>query len=584
MNFNGRAQSSLEYMIIIGAGLAILAVFIAYSFIYSSSYTNYQTSQSTSLSVQTISQEANYILTQSLGSSITFSLPLQSLGVPASFFCGKYFVFSTNTTESLGYANSNIISTIPLSSGTYQATAKVYEIDGLTTAYIKFNLPVSYINYSYFLNSTQLTYNFSLYTLSGKKSTVNTPYTVAVYTMNKSLLGKTTTLIVINGSARGNVSVSSAHQQVLVVIYLPDYKVASSTCFPYGQLSLPQNVINYAAVSINNSQNNATENPFQQMINLSLSSFGSYINETANYFGQNVEFFYANGSIVPSWLEYYNITKGYAIWWLKLGSIPAKSVDTIYIGFASKTNNLFSMSNDVGESPALSSIYGQYDDGADVFEYYFNGSSSAGWAIHGTSGETATAPAGSPFGTNALFANSAGGDYMNTSLSAFSSVSNYIIEYYVYTTGLGNLFFVASSSGGGVMSRLDSRGGGNYIGLAKTASWSSWYCPESGVTALPDTWYLQSDVITANGKGIGSYIGPGSNNINNLGSTVNSNSTTYTDGCGGGIETFNEIGNYIGLVGDGLGSSYITYWNGIIIRAYPPNGMMPFSSFGAIQG
>ncbi len=580
MKFNGRTQSSLEYIIIIGAGLAILAVFLAYSFIYSSSYTNYQTLQSTSLSVQTISKEANYILTQPLGSSITFSLPLQTLGVPASFFCNNYFIFSTNTTQSIGYANSNIMSIIPLSSGTYQATAQVSNIVGLTTAYIKFNLPVSYINYSYALNATQLSYNFSFYTLSGKRSTINTPYTVTVYTMDKNLLGKTTSLIAINGSASGAVSISSATPQVIVVISLSDYKIASSTCFPYKQMNLPQNIVVYAPLVINNTQTIATSSRFQQMINLSLSNFSKYINETAQYFGQNVEFFYPNGSVVPSWMEYYNATKGYAIWWLRLGSIPEHSSETLYVGFASKNDNLFSISKGVGESPRLSSVYGEYDDGASIFNYYFNGSSSTEWEIHGTSGETPSAPAGSPFGPDAFYANSGSGDYMNTSLFGFSSTNNYIVEYYIYTTGLGDTFFTVSSSGTGVMSRLDSRGGGNYIGLAKTASWTSWYCPESGVTALADTWYLQSEVITANGNGISSYIGSGSNNINNLGTVVNANSTTYTDGCGGGTETFSENGNYIGLVGDGLGSSYITYWNGIITRAYPPNGVMPSVIFG----
>ena len=39
--------------------------------------------------------------------------------------------------------------------------------------------------------------------------------------------------------------------------------------------------------------------------------------------------------------------------------------------------------------------------------------------------------------------------------------------------------------------------------------------------------------------------------------------------------SFVNNGNYLGLIGDGLGSSYVTYWNSFIVRSYPPNGVMP---------
>ena len=71
---------------------------------------------------------------------------------------------------------------------------------------------------------------------------------------------------------------------------------------------------------ITNYQNIATPNPFQQMINISVSSIDNYVNTTS--FGQNVEFVYNNNSVIPSWLESYN--SKYAIWWIKIPSIPAK--------------------------------------------------------------------------------------------------------------------------------------------------------------------------------------------------------------------------------------------------------------------
>ena len=136
-------------------------------------------------------------------------------------------------------------------------------------------------------------------------------------------------------------------------------------------LSFPSGITNYVQLNISNSQSTATPNPFQQMINITSSDNGwAYINTNQTMaFGENVEFFYANGTIIPSWLEQYH--SGYAIWWVKVSSIAANSKLTIYMGFSNKTTNLFN-NETVGEAPQLSSTYAEYDDGANVFNYYTN--------------------------------------------------------------------------------------------------------------------------------------------------------------------------------------------------------------------
>ncbi|EEZ93058.1 MAG: hypothetical protein BJBARM4_0997, partial [Candidatus Parvarchaeum acidiphilum ARMAN-4] len=128
----------------------------------------------------------------------------------------------------------------------------------------------------------------------------------------------------------------------------------------------------FAAVSkltIKNTQSSATSNPFQQMVNMTSADNGWQLISNGN-FGQNVEFFYSNGTVIPSWLESY--TGSSAIWWIKLGSIPASSSITVYMGIAPTSTNLFNTVND-GEAPQLSSTYAEYDDGAKVFALYFNG-------------------------------------------------------------------------------------------------------------------------------------------------------------------------------------------------------------------
>ncbi len=127
----------------------------------------------------------------------------------------------------------------------------------------------------------------------------------------------------------------------------------------------PADIISYMPVIISNSQDTATASPFQQMINAPDTVYGNYSNSALD----NVEFFYYNGTIIPSWLESY--TANNAVWWLKISSIPASSSITVYMGFAPKTTNLFNTVN-VGEAPELSNLYGEYDDGANVFNFYSN--------------------------------------------------------------------------------------------------------------------------------------------------------------------------------------------------------------------
>ena len=140
----------------------------------------------------------------------------------------------------------------------------------------------------------------------------------------------------------------------------------------------PSVLTSYEPVTITNSQSTATPSPFQQMVNFTSSDPGWTSISTSN-FGQNVEFFYYNGTVITSWLESYSSSN--AIWWLKIAAIPAGSSETVYVGFASTSTNLFNTVND-GEAPQLScsnpsdtascSTYAEYDTGSKVFNYYVN--------------------------------------------------------------------------------------------------------------------------------------------------------------------------------------------------------------------
>ncbi len=145
----------------------------------------------------------------------------------------------------------------------------------------------------------------------------------------------------------------------------------------------PANILYSVPVTLTNSQPAATPAPFQQMITVDSAAYSSH--EAANL--QNVEFFDSLGNIIPSWLESGNSNSATGtVYWLRLEEgIAANAILTIYMGFAATSTNLFN-SQTTGEAPQLTPIYGQNDDGTNVFSAYWNfaGSSAPnGWTNNG---------------------------------------------------------------------------------------------------------------------------------------------------------------------------------------------------------
>ncbi|MGC8618581.1 MAG: hypothetical protein ACP5UZ_07625 [Thermoplasmata archaeon] len=78
----------------------------------------------------------------------------------------------------------------------------------------------------------------------------------------------------------------------------------------------------------------------------------------------NIAFEYADGSIIPSWIQCYSSTMKYAIIWLRIyGEINR----TIYMLVYNSTTNLMSQTGFLGEAPSLSPIYGEYFNAPVVF-------------------------------------------------------------------------------------------------------------------------------------------------------------------------------------------------------------------------
>jgi hypothetical protein len=270
---------------------------------------------------------------------------------------------------------------------------------------------------------------------------------------------------------------------------------------------------------------------------------------------QNVEFFYANGNIIPSWLESGNSnTATNTIYWLSLsGGIAAGSSVTVFMGFAAPSVNLLNAQT-TGEAPQLSTSYGQYDDGANVFTLYDN--------FAGTSYNTAkwspstTQCAGGPGSVN-------NGDIMPAddcvdSVQAFTS--GIVLDAYASLT--------ANPTGLGFE-------GYDFIGPAGIGY-------EAGAPApgpYPNSFGLW-EPTTRSFVGFPSQPPSGSDLVWTM--IINQSMLSAEYGYSNQISLPNpspssssEIGIFSGFY---VGMTMYTQW--IRIRAGPPNGVMPRTTFG----
>jgi hypothetical protein len=139
---------------------------------------------------------------------------------------------------------------------------------------------------------------------------------------------------------------------------------------------------------------------------------------------------------------------------------------------------------------------------------------------------------------------------VNLSAKDYGAGTN--ITFYVWSNGLGDLFFDANSGGTGQMLRFDTRGNVFDSQFNSTASWTSWNnIPSNSYTPSSSTWYEGIVHFNSNGTVIGYWSYATQN-------AYGQNATSYY--------TVSHDGNYIGFIGDTLGSSYVTYWNGLAIN------------------
>ena len=357
--------------------------------------------------------------------------------------------------------------------------------------------------------------------------------------------------------------------QILPGPYTSTGTVAGTAASP------PSSATSYEPLTIANTQNQGTPSPFQQMINVTSSSPG-WAGISSSPFGQNVEFFSATGQILDSWLE--NYTSTHAIWWVKLtSSIPAGSKQTIYMGFAPTSTNLFN-TNNVGEAPQLSSIYAEYDDGANVFIQY-GGKSWSSFTFVGGTWTTAngylqqTATTGSYSNGPAALIEST--NYSATGQYVLGMAFNYTTE---AVARLGIIAVATPITTSNVCGyRFIGQQGDNGAGFISFLNDGVAWVVNNNYQGAVSTDYTM--VITDAG---GTWSG-------NLYLGYTESGTPLTSLAATAYTTNNAEGTNIGYVGISAAySSSVVVANPINVmwfymRAYPPNGVMPSVSFGSVS-
>ena len=362
----------------------------------------------------------------------------------------------------------------------------------------------------------------------------------------------------------------------------------STTTIPAGP-TLPTGITYYANVIITNSQTSNAPSPFQQMVQIPESTYSGYI--AYNGMSANFEFFTSDGSIIPAWIE--SNSSGTITAWLNLpNGIPASNSIDLYIGFASPATNLLSSSGTtgIGEAPQLSPTYGEYDDGASVFNFYdnFAGTSlnTSKWTSGTDSGGTVTVNNGLTLTYNS---GSAGGGWV-ASKYTFTQSSNLIWEtnFNLYGTSNFNDVRVRFYFWNSAVAVTGDQNANCWLWLVNSEDYGYYTSSNIGAniadamlpygtvlgtlpTPSSSTNYdaLSQQILTTSGFTFNTYSFP---SYSSVGSATQSGSNS---------DTFQVV---LEASDDGSSGNNVQVnvdWTRT--RAYPPNGVMPSVSFGAVS-
>jgi len=301
---------------------------------------------------------------------------------------------------------------------------------------------------------------------------------------------------------------------------------------------------NLFSIKLTNTQNVDTPSPFQQMLQLPVSQLQSYTPILASDL-HNIRFVY-NGAAIPAWLE--SISNGVATIWVKLPtSIPANSSITIDMEVDPVLN--FD-GNYWGEAPQLNyplinTMYGQYDNGMNVFNFYDNFAGTSlrpGWTPMPNAMSLTVNNGVTLIGYN----NDDGYYYENYTVPLYS-----IIEAYMKDTGNGTVRGSEIGLGTGIFGGV----GTDVINYEITPNGVTWRLEGYVNANTSSPSYTSGTMIMLSGA----YYPTGATLYVNYNEVLSGTGTATTTDAYPNFGIFNDI-------------IFIQYMR---VRAYPPNGVMP---------
>ena len=295
----------------------------------------------------------------------------------------------------------------------------------------------------------------------------------------------------------------------------------------------------YVPITITNNQPGAAPAHFQQMITFDPQTYAQF--ERADL--GNLRFYYGSKEMY-SWCESgCSSSSASAVFWVRMPvAIPSQGsrvIDMYFLPFSVQYDGIYT-----GESPQFTTPYAEYDNGASVFNSYWNfaGTSSAGWTTGGT---------GSGTFNNGLTLDSNGqGPFLisTTTLSSGSVIEGLMSQQVGAEIGIGTVSGYVFDLG---------ESGSQELGIGITSSTgevTSWVTTGSSATA--GTEYVVTGYYTPNGNLSLDYVSELKGSL--------SPSTQYI-----------TISGY-----SGLASTSFIQW--LRTRTYPPNGIMPSVTFGSV--
>jgi len=321
-------------------------------------------------------------------------------------------------------------------------------------------------------------------------------------------------------------------------------------------------------ITITNSQPDPTPSPFQQLLNLNLSSLLSSSSQLLN-----LEFCLDVNCNTPlyAWIEQNNLSNAYI--WINLPiSIPANSSITIYMFIRNSIQYPYT-----GMTPYLSSTYGQYDNGENVFTFYDNfvGTTLSSKWTSGTNGGSITVNNGLIL---TLPWNAPSGSYVYVSTSSYTINSPQIVESYANLNGFNTTNFrmvpIALTQYNNVPWEVDLGKNENAVGWVGDAQATNTISAETTTTSNANP-FETSQITSTSVYQLWGIIYPNNGsvtiqyNYQNWGST-----TTYVPP----TPLYITISNYIYPAQSSYTTTYPINVYYVRARAYPPNDVMPTNS------